>query len=154
MARRNTDNVLPISSFSECIVLATICGRALAHRQKVAVEQISVSGDMAVFEGFWSRHQWLHDMLNYRIQLLSTSPQVDPMLMFARIVAQTMVLFLHSVLESITWKTGDHLLGIIEYERLCVMAAHEVVNLVKLQGQFGYFKVRLPPSHTFPRLTE
>ncbi|KAL3492336.1 fungal-specific transcription factor domain-containing protein [Aspergillus germanicus] len=145
MARRNTDNVLPISSFSECIVLATICGRALAHRQKVAVEQISVSGDMAVFEGFWSRHQWLHDMLNYRIQLLSTSPQVDPMLMFARIFAQTMVLFLHSVLESITWKTGDHLLGIIEYERLCVMAAHEVVNLVKLQGQLGYFKVRPPP---------
>jgi hypothetical protein len=144
MARRNTDNVLPISSFSECIVLATICGRALAHRQKVAVEQISVSGDMAAFEGFWSRHQWLHDMLNYRIQLLSTSPQVDPMLMFARIVAQTMVLFLHSVLESITWKTGDHLLGIIEYERLCIMAAHEVVNLVKLQGQLGYFKVRLP----------
>ncbi|KAJ0416961.1 fungal-specific transcription factor domain-containing protein [Aspergillus carlsbadensis] len=141
MARGNTDTVLPISSFSECIVLATICGRALAHRQKVTVEQISVSGDMAVFEGFWSRHQWLHDMLNYRIHLLSTSPQVDPMLMFARIVAQTMVLFLHGVLESITWKTGDHLLGIIEYERLCVMAAHEVVNLVKLQGQLGYFKV-------------
>lgn len=70
------------------------------------------------------------------------------MLMFARIVAQTMVLFLHSVLESITWKTGDQLLGIIEYERLSVMAAHEVVNLVKLQGQLGYFKVSpdvLPP---------
>ncbi|KAL2831658.1 fungal-specific transcription factor domain-containing protein [Aspergillus pseudoustus] len=144
MTRGNSDNTLPISTFSECIVLATICGRALAHRQKVAVEQISVSGDMAVFEGFWTRHQWLHDMLNYRIQLLSTSPQVDPMLMFARIVAQTMVLYLHSVLESITWKTGDHLLGIIEYERLCVMAAHEVVNLVKLQGQLGYFKV--PPA--------
>ncbi|KAL3462084.1 fungal-specific transcription factor domain-containing protein [Aspergillus heterothallicus] len=141
MTRGSSDNVLPISSFSECIVLATICGRALAHRQKVAVEQISVSGDVAVFEGFWTRHQWLHDMLNYRIQLLATSPQVDPMLMFARIVAQTMVLFLHSVLESITWKTGDHLLGIIEYERLCIMAAHEVVNLVKLQGQLGYFKV-------------
>ncbi|KAL2801777.1 fungal-specific transcription factor domain-containing protein [Aspergillus granulosus] len=138
---RNSDGVLPISPFSECIVLATICGRALAHRQKVVVEQISVSGDMAVFEGFWSRHQWLHDMLNYRIHTLSTLPQVDPMLMFARIVAQTMVLFLHSVLESITWKTGDHLLGIIEYERLCVTAAHEVVNLVKLQGQLGYFKV-------------
>ncbi|KAL4919043.1 fungal-specific transcription factor domain-containing protein [Aspergillus aurantiobrunneus] len=143
MTRGSSDSVHPISSFSECIVLATICGRALAHRQKVAVEQLSINGDVAVFEGFWTRHQWLHEMLNCRIQTLSASPQVDPMLMFARIVAQTMVLFLHNVLESITWKTGDHLLGIIEYERLCVMAAHEVVNLVKLQGQLGYFKVNL-----------
>ncbi|KAL2864368.1 Zn(II)2Cys6 transcription factor [Aspergillus lucknowensis] len=141
MMRNNNDGAPAISSFSECIVLATICGRALAHRQKVAVEQISISGDVTVSEGFWTRHQWLHEMLNYRIQMLSSSPQVDSMLMFARIVAQTMVLFLHSVLESITWKTGDHLLGIIEYERLCVLAAHEVVNLVKLQGQLGYFKV-------------
>ncbi|KAL4869561.1 hypothetical protein BDV12DRAFT_76062 [Aspergillus spectabilis] len=141
MTRSGSDNCHPISSFGECIVLATICGRALAHRQKVAVEQLSISGDVTVFEGFWTRHQWLHEMLNHRIQVLSASPQIDPMLMFARIVAQTMVLFLHSVLESITWKTGDHLLGIIEYERLCVMAAHEVVSLVKLQSQLGYFKV-------------
>lgn len=63
------------------------------------------------------------------------------MLMFARIVAQSMVLFLHSVLESITWKSGDHLLGIIEFERVCILAAHEVVGLVKMQGQLGYFKV-------------
>ncbi|KAL4930375.1 Zn(II)2Cys6 transcription factor [Aspergillus undulatus] len=141
MARTGIDTVHSISPFSECIVLATICGRALAHRQKVAVEQLSISGDVTVFEGFWTRHQWLHEILNTRIQMLSSLPQVDPMLLFARIVAQTMVLFLHSVLESITWKTGDHLLSIIEYERLCILAAHEVVNLIKLQGQLGYFKV-------------
>ncbi|PLB51636.1 fungal-specific transcription factor domain protein [Aspergillus steynii IBT 23096] len=126
-----------VSSFGECIILATICGRALSHRQKLAVEQIN--GD--VFDGLWTRHQWLHELLSHRIQVLSTSTQVDSMLIFARIVAQTMVLYLHNVLESIVWKTGDHLLGIIEYERLCVLAAHEVVNLVKLQGQLGYFKV-------------
>ncbi|KAL4974124.1 fungal-specific transcription factor domain-containing protein [Aspergillus desertorum] len=140
MTRTSTGPIQPLSSFSEYIVLATICGRALAHRQKVAVEQLSIGGDVSAFEGFWSRHQWLHDMLNSRIQMFSASSQGDPMLLFVRIAAQTMVLFLHSVLESITWKTGDHLLGIIEYERLCVMAAHEVVSLVKLQGQLGYFK--------------
>ncbi|KAE8395556.1 fungal-specific transcription factor domain-containing protein [Aspergillus alliaceus] len=133
----SNDSSNNLSSFSECIILATICGRALSHRQKVAVEQIN--GD--VVDAFWTRHQWLHEMLTYRIQVLSASVQVDPMLIFARIVAQTLVLFLHSVLESITWKTGEHFLGILEYERLCVMAAHEVVNLVKLQGQLGYFKV-------------
>ncbi|KAL4805331.1 fungal-specific transcription factor domain-containing protein [Aspergillus unguis] len=141
---RNTgasDTIQPISSFSHVIVLATICGRALAHRQKVAVEQLSITGDATVFESFWTRHTWLHEMLNVRIQMLAASPNVDPMLMFARTVSQTMVLFLHGVLESITWKTGDHLLGIIEYERLCVLAAHEVLNLVRLQGQLGYFKV-------------
>lgn len=128
-----------VSSFGECIILATICGRALSHRQKLAVEQIT--GDM--FDGLWTRHQWLHELLSHRIQVLSTSTQVDSMLIFARLVAQTMVLYLHNVLESIVWKTGDHLLGIIEYERSCILAAHEVVNLVKLQGQLGYFKVSL-----------
>ncbi|KAE8153333.1 fungal-specific transcription factor domain-containing protein [Aspergillus avenaceus] len=131
------DSSIGLSPFSECIILATICGRALSHRQQVAIEQIK--GD--VVDGFWNRHQWLHEMLSHRIHALSVSAQGDPMLIFARIVAQTLVLFLHSVLESITWKTGEHLLGIIEYERLCVIAAHEVVSLVKLQSQLGYFKV-------------
>ncbi|KAF9895179.1 hypothetical protein FE257_000081 [Aspergillus nanangensis] len=126
-----------VSPFCECIILATICGRGLAHRQKLAVEQING----AVYEGFWNRHQWLHEMVSHRIRLLSAPAHVDPMLVFARIIAQTMVLFLHNVLESITWKTGDHLLGIIDYERLCVLAAHEVLKLVKLQAQLGYFKV-------------
>ncbi|KAF7591020.1 hypothetical protein BBP40_002038 [Aspergillus hancockii] len=133
----NNESSIGLSSFSECIILATICGRALSHRQTVVIEQID--GDMV--DEFWTRHQWLHEMLTHRIQVLSTSPQVDPMLLFATIVAQTLVLFLHSVLESTTWKTGEHLLGILEYEQLCVMAAHEVVNLVKLQSQLGYFKV-------------
>ncbi|RAQ45660.1 fungal specific transcription factor domain protein [Aspergillus flavus] len=125
------------SSFSQCVILATLCGRALSHKQKSAMEQIN--GELG--DGLWTRHQWLHEMLTYRIQVLSALAQVDPMLIFARIVAQTLVLFLHSVLEAITWKTGEHLLGMFEYERLCVMAAHEVVNLVKLQAQLGYFKV-------------
>ncbi|PTU22071.1 hypothetical protein P175DRAFT_0436324 [Aspergillus ochraceoroseus IBT 24754] len=137
MGSSNNCDTDVLGSFTEYIVLATICGRAISHRQKATVEQIN--GD--VFQGFWSRHQWLHELLNYRIQILSSSAHIDPMLMFARITAHTMVLFLHSVLESITWKTGDHLLGIIQDERLCVMAAHEVVNLVKVQSQLGYFKV-------------
>ncbi|KAE8356274.1 fungal-specific transcription factor domain-containing protein [Aspergillus coremiiformis] len=132
----SNDHCSGLSSFSECIILATICGRALSHRQKAAVEQIN--GD--VVDEFWTRHQWLHEMITFRIQVLSASAQVDPMLIFARIVAQTLVLFLHNVLESITWRTGEHVLGMLEYERLCVMAAHEIVNLVKLQGQLGYFK--------------
>ena len=133
----SSDSANGQSSFSECIILAPLCGRALSHRQTSAVEQMNGG----LVDGLWTRHQWLHEMLTYRIQVLSASAHVDPMLIFARIVAQTLVLFLHSVLEAITWKTGDHLLGIFEYERLCVMAAHEVVNLVKLQGQLGYFKV-------------
>ncbi|PKY00458.1 fungal-specific transcription factor domain protein [Aspergillus campestris IBT 28561] len=131
-------SVATLSSFGECIVLATICGRALSHRQKVAVEQLSGTG---LADGFWTRHQWLYERLSARIQALSGTTQADSMGVFARLIAQTMILFLHNVLESVAWKTGDHLLGMIEYERLCVLAAHEVVGLMKLQGQLGYFKV-------------
>ena len=132
----------PLSSFTELILIATIVGRALTHRQTVAVEQIHPPNFTHIpSDNFWTRHNYLHELLTYRIATLSSYPHVDPMLMFARIVAQSMVLFLHSVLESITWKSGDHLLGIIEFERVCVLAAHEVVGLVKMQGQLGYFKV-------------
>ncbi|RAK97281.1 fungal specific transcription factor domain-containing protein [Aspergillus ibericus CBS 121593] len=131
----------PLSSFTELILLATIVGRALSHRQTLAVEQLHPLHNHQSLDSFWARHTYLHDLLTHRIQILSTYPQVDPMLMFARIIAQSMVLFLHSVLETITWKTGDHLLGIIEFERVCVLAAHEVVGLVKVQSSLGYFKV-------------
>ncbi|GKZ84086.1 hypothetical protein AnigIFM56816_009405 [Aspergillus niger] len=132
----------PLSSFTELILIATIVGRALTHRQTLAVEQIHPPNFTHIpSDNFWTRHNYLHELLTYRIATLSSYPHVDPMLMFARIVAQSMVLFLQSVLESITWKSGDHLLGIIEFERVCVLAAHEVVGLVKMQGQLGYFKV-------------
>ncbi|KAI9376431.1 hypothetical protein BJX61DRAFT_538808 [Aspergillus egyptiacus] len=141
MMKTTSDDVIPISSFGECVVLATICGRALSHRQKVAVEQINPAGDAAAYDGFWKRHRWLQERINDRIETLSSSPQVDPMLMFTRIFSHTIVLFLHCVLESITWKTGDHLLRIFEHEQLCAVAAHEVVNLIKLQCQLGQFQV-------------
>ncbi|RAL11873.1 fungal specific transcription factor domain-containing protein [Aspergillus homomorphus CBS 101889] len=144
------------SSFTEFILLATVVGRALSHRQSVTMEQVLQPSHLHLsptspyaslptsLDAFWNRHQALHTVLNTRIQSLASNPQTldDPLIMFARIVAQSMVLFLHNVLESVAWKSGgDHLLGIIEYERLCVMAAHEVVALVKVQGQLGYFKV-------------
>ncbi|RAK71380.1 fungal specific transcription factor domain-containing protein [Aspergillus fijiensis CBS 313.89] len=145
------------SSFTEFILLATIVGRALSHRQALVVEQpfqpfhhppLSPTSPHTPLpnslETFWNRHHALHAFLSARIQSLSSNPQAldDPLIMFARIVAQSMVLFLHNVLESVAWKSGgDQLLGIIEDERLCVLAAHEVVGLVKVQGQLGYFKV-------------
>ncbi|PWY77013.1 C6 transcription factor [Aspergillus heteromorphus CBS 117.55] len=130
----------PLSSFTELILLATIVGRALTHPTATPHAHPAATPNTDT-DTFWTRHTYLHSLLTTRIHILATYPQVDPMLMFARIVAQSMVLFLHNVLESITWKTGDHLLGIIEFERLCVLAAHEVVALVKMQGSLGYFKV-------------
>ncbi|OOF90933.1 hypothetical protein ASPCADRAFT_518816 [Aspergillus carbonarius ITEM 5010] len=127
----------PLSSFTELILLATIAGRALTHRQTLAVEQLHPQS----LDTFWTRHTYLHDLLTHRIQTLNTYPHVDPMLMFARIVAQSMVLFLHSVLESITWRTGEPYIGLLEFERVSVLAAHDVVALVKMQGSLGFFKV-------------
>src|SRR5438105_2573104 len=42
------------SSFTECIVLATICARSLSHQHLSTLERVQGS----IFQDFWDRHHW------------------------------------------------------------------------------------------------
>lgn len=57
------------SSFFESILVATLAGRILSHRQRSAVEQSQTSGQ--VTQDFCRRHQWLDRILRSRIETLS-----------------------------------------------------------------------------------
>ncbi|KAL3488231.1 fungal-specific transcription factor domain-containing protein [Aspergillus germanicus] len=84
--------------FSECIVLATLYGRAMTLRRMASVLP---SSETSVF---WSRHKSLAASIEKRTQLLArnlASPNalVDPMVAFTHVLARATVVYLGEVAE-------------------------------------------------------
>lgn len=85
----------PLSPFTECIILATICGRNLLHAQQHKIS--SVYGDT---RSDWDQpHQWLDNILTTRLQgltqhHLSSAEADDPLLLFAYGLSQATVIYL------------------------------------------------------------
>ncbi|OKL58352.1 hypothetical protein UA08_06013 [Talaromyces atroroseus] len=132
----------PQSSFSECIILATICGRTISHKHLSMVDGMYGSNP----QEFWSRHEWIDTALATRISMLSlTYPfqpeHMDPMLLFTKMIAQTTILCLQKIIESTTWETGEYNNLILEYEQRSRLAAKETVELAKELTHLSYFKV-------------
>ncbi|KFZ17735.1 hypothetical protein V502_04426 [Pseudogymnoascus sp. VKM F-4520 (FW-2644)] len=130
------------SPFTESIILATICGRALAHGQQSAVEHVYGN----VPEHFWDRHEWLDMMLMIRSNnllqnYLPATQHVDCMLLFTRMMAPTAVLYLCKVIESVAWETEEYSGAIAEFKQRSLVAAQEVVGLTRSISHLSYFKV-------------
>lgn len=84
--------VRPYSPLAECVMLVTIAGRALAHKQMSKMEVILGSATSQ----FFARHEWVHEMLTRRLNSLQTiHPNIshvsDPMVVFSYLVAQTAI---------------------------------------------------------------
>lgn len=131
-----------LSSFMECIVLATICGRSISHMQQSTVERLYGH----VSEDFWQRHLWLDTIITQRIQALSLqhlfpSEQVDPMVLFTNMFAQAAFLFLINIIETVSQETGEYQPGMIKYAKRSLSAAHEIGHLAKELSQLSCFKV-------------
>ncbi len=81
-------------------------------------------------------------ILNYP----SASKHADCMLLFTNMVAQTTVLYLCEIMESMTWQTDEHRNATMEFKRRSLVAAQEIVSLTRSLAHLSYFKVRLPLS--------
>ena len=136
-----------ISSFTECIIMATISGRALSHRHQSLVE----NNYIPMSQDFWDRHRWISTDLRERLEAISlryvpVSEQLDPMLLFTSMVAQTTVLYLYKIMNSMTPATAENQAVVVEYQRCSLVAAGEMVNLTKTLVQLSCFKVRIVKS--------
>ncbi|BCR91309.1 uncharacterized protein ACHE_70152A [Aspergillus chevalieri] len=131
-----------LSSFAECIIMATICGRCLCHRQQSSVERIY--GDMSL--EFWDRHLWLDTILQQRIQVLSlqypsTSEHVDSLILFTNLMLQAIVLYLYKIVVSVPWDTDESEALILEYKNRSSAAAQGIITFTKPLRQLTYFKI-------------
>ena len=106
------------SPFAECIVLATICGRALLHKHCASVERVYGH----VSQDFWDRHHWIDNILTQRIKILTlkyppASQNIDPMLIFTELVANTAILFLYKIIHIMPCQTPEGSANLIEYKQ-------------------------------------
>lgn len=134
-----------MSPFAECIVLATICGRALLHKHCASVER--VYGHTS--QDFWDRHHWIDNILTQRITMLTmkyppASQHIDPMLIFTEMVANTAILFLYKIIELMPCQTPTTSANVIEYKQRAVKAAGEIVSITRALSLFTQAKVYLP----------
>lgn len=135
------DQITMSSPFTECIILATISGRALAHQHQSLVENIYFNAS----QDFWDRHEWISATLAQRIQILSlnyapASQQTDPMLLFVYMMAQSTVLYLYKVMKSVTTATTEKQVIMMEYQNRSIVAAGEIVTLANTLVQLSCFK--------------
>lgn len=138
------DDQSSMSPFAECIILASISGRALSHRHQSLAESLYVN----MSQDSWDRHKWIGAELTEKIALLSlnyasASEQMDPLLLFTSMVAQTTVLYLYKIMNSMIQVTAENQATVSEYQRCSLVAAGEMVSLTKSVMQFNCFKVSL-----------
>lgn len=139
----SVDQKSALSPFTESIILATICGRALAHRQQTSVERAYIN----IPQHFWDRHEWLDTMLKTRMEILKQSGTIPPqnsgsMLLFTNMLAHTTILYLCRIMDSMSWETSDYQDAIVEFKQRALLAAQEIVNLSRALAHLSYFKVR------------
>lgn len=134
-------------SFTEFVVMATICGRALAHRQQSIAWMIN-SDPM---QTFWDRHQQINADLAPRIVALAlhhppVTAHTNPILLFTHAMAQTMVLYMSRLMSEylpLSEEMNQSLMD--ESSRSFNVALVEVLRLSKTLSQVSCFKVRLGP---------
>ncbi|KAI2602599.1 fungal-specific transcription factor domain protein [Hypoxylon sp. NC1633] len=133
---------------AECVILVTICSRALSHKQIYTIETLYSNIPL----DFSSRHDWLDAMLTRRINNLqanypSLSVAENPMITFSYMIAHSTVIYLCRIIETLSRNDQNQSL-VWEFQERGLWAAREIARLAKEHEHLGYFK-----AHTFMPLT-
>ncbi|KAI0842742.1 fungal-specific transcription factor domain-containing protein [Hypoxylon sp. FL0890] len=131
------------SPFAECIILATLYGRCMAHRRLSLAS--SLSGNEP--QEFWTRHEWLATVLEKRTQILiqtsattSTLDDRDPMLAFSHMLARSAIIYLSMTTEIKPWQNVKHQMTASAYEERAYQAASDMARLVTAMPRLSCFK--------------
>ncbi|KAI0165154.1 fungal-specific transcription factor domain protein [Hypoxylon sp. FL1284] len=141
-------DVRPYAPLAECVILVTICSRALSHRQIYAIETLYSSIPL----DFASRHDWLDGMLTRRINSLQVNyPSLtvadSPMVVFSYMVAHSTVIYLCRIIETLS-RTDQNQSLVWDFQDRALWAAQEIARIAREHEDLGYFK-----AHTFMPLT-
>ncbi|KAI2615227.1 hypothetical protein GGR54DRAFT_632321 [Hypoxylon sp. NC1633] len=130
------------STFTECVVVATVIGRALSHRQQSMVDNIYLNES----RDFYDRHEWVNTVLIQRMDVFSMNypvalQEADPMLLFISMMWRTTVLYMYQLMKAVIHPTDEKRTALADYTRQSTIAAKEIVNLTNKLSQLNSFKV-------------
>ncbi|ODA78208.1 hypothetical protein RJ55_05589 [Drechmeria coniospora] len=127
------------SPFTECIVMATLTGRALSY-QHLATKHPKVSED------FWYRHRGFDAVLTQRMEAFTLKyglalQEADPMLMFVGMMWRTTILFFSQTMERAMAPASENGFVASDHAARSSSAAEDVVGLTAKLAQLNWFKV-------------
>jgi hypothetical protein len=138
-------NATVASAFTECIIVATISGRALSHRHQCHI------GDMYfdALEDFWTQHQWINAMHSQRMEAFSSKysadmQQTDSMLLFIGLMYRITILHLYQTTACMIPATDEEQRDlVVQNRKRASLAAREIVDLTNKLSKLNSFKVSL-----------
>ncbi len=134
-----------LSSFTETVIVATICGQVLEHKQRPPAR----AGDTAdTIYKFCRRHRSLSALLAQRIKMLrihASLEHLDPILTFTALAAYIAVLMLYDMIESKPLGTEAQAAQLTkalqtEHQQQSLDAVADISRLVAALGQ--HFQVK------------
>nr|QNC49738.1 Hfaza1G [Hypoxylon fragiforme] len=138
----------PYAPLAECVILVTICSRALSHKHIYTIESLYSNIPL----DFSSRHDWLDGMLTRRLNNLqlnypSLTVAENPMIIFSYMLAHSAVIYLCCIIEALSRNDQSQNL-VWEFQERGHWAAQEIARLTKEHEHLGYYK-----AHSFMPLT-
>lgn len=130
-------------SFTEFVIMATICGRAISHRHR-SMASIIYSDPM---QTHWDRHQQIIAALKSRIASLSinhspVTASTNPILVFTHAMAQTMFLYMYRLVGEVLPVADDtNQVMVNDGARSFNVALAEIMMLTKTLSQMSCFKI-------------
>jgi len=133
--------------FSESIIIATICSRAVLHGQQASVENVYGR----VKSQLWERHFWIEELLKSRSLVLGlhnsqNMMETDGLLIFAKMASQSIMLYLCQILESKSWIKPEDQNAVLMVKERAAQAAQELAVLSDSLVHLGLFKVHETPA--------
>ena len=138
----NSATNLAMCPFTQSIIVATICGRTLALRQRPVLQQAYQD----IISKFYHRHRTLSTFLTARIktlsmQITSTSEHPDSLLMFSTLAAYMIMFMLYETIETIPLGTDEAHTLLLGHEQRSLDAVQELDLLITMLSQVNHFQV-------------
>ncbi|PWY79120.1 hypothetical protein BO70DRAFT_362897 [Aspergillus heteromorphus CBS 117.55] len=133
------------SPFTECLILATLCGRSLLRSQQYNVSK--AYGDMT--SDWPDQHWWLDNILTARLEVLSQcypppDEISDPLLLFANVLAQTTIIYYCKDMmapEPMSAVHSPENAKVMECQHRALAATAAIVRLTKVLCELHFSKI-------------
>ncbi|XRM45781.1 hypothetical protein ABZX51_008855 [Aspergillus tubingensis] len=136
------DRPLLKAELSEMIILASLCGKTVLHRQQAVAEQ----ADCGISNSFWERHRWLDAVLVKKSRTISAVQSVTPTLpaepvsLTPNLMIQSAILY-HCMTLDLLARATENSETLRQCRQRALLTVQEIIRLTEAVLQLSYFEI-------------
>lgn len=136
------DRPLLKAELSEMVILASLCGKTVLHRQQAVAEQ----ADCGISNSFWERHRWLDAVLIKKGRTISAVQPVTPTLpaepvsLTPNLMIQSAILY-HCMTLELLARATENSETLRQCRQRALLTVQEIIRLTEAVLQLSYFEV-------------